>query len=236
MAFLGASWGALGGLLGSCPCLARLGRPLGPNLCDLASHFWFIFVPILAQFWVPFSASFWACFLHAFLGDVLAQKLPRQAQDGAQRHREEAILLLFTMVLACRLFCCCRASWGRLAALLVRIWPLKVDFWTPKGSQNVPKICPQRALKMGPEKGTQHPANLKKKQPLSLKIFWGWRVPSVGPAGYTPTSLTNPLASTTFVPHFVLGQISDHPYLYDFPCVFACTATPPPSRARGTRS
>ena len=102
------------------------------------------------------------------------------------------------MVLACRLLCCCRASWGRLAALLVRIWLLRDDFWTQKGSQNGPKSGPKRVLKKGPEKGTQHTPNPKKPQPLSLKVFRGWGVPSVGSAGYTSTSLTNPLASTTY--------------------------------------
>ena len=69
--------------------------------------------------------------------------------------------------------------------------------------QNWSKNCKKRVPKMGPEKGTQHIANLKKPQPLSLIFFRGWG--SFGrPSTALPTSLTTSLASTSFL--FVLCQ------------------------------
>ena len=85
--------------------------------------------------------------------------------------------------MACRLFCSFRASWCRLGALLVRIWPLRVDFWTPKWSQNNPKSGPKRGPKTDPEKLSSTCRNSEKIKPLSLSYRWGWGVPSVGPAG-----------------------------------------------------
>ena len=80
---------------------------------------------------------------------------------------------------------------------------------TKKVTKITPKICPE-TVKKGSKNGTRNrPATLnqnQKKQPLSLFFFGGWG--SFGrPSTALPPSLTNSLASTSFVPLFVLGHL-----------------------------
>ena len=120
---LGVSWGSLGGLLGHPGGL--LGRSWGPS--GIMSSCGASWPPSCAKpcrsglpFWLHFGPIF---------GSFLDQT-----------HPQGPFLLLFAMVFACRPFCSFRASWRRLGALLAPTWPLQGDFWTPKWSQNGPKI------------------------------------------------------------------------------------------------
>ena len=67
--------------------------------------------------------------------------------------------------MACRRFCFFRASWCRLGALLAPTWPLMVDFWIPKWSQNESQKLSKTGSKKEPETKTQDLKKLSKEKP-----------------------------------------------------------------------
>ncbi len=110
----GLSWGLLGhasdplGLMfSSWPLLAAF---LGQTLP--------VWAPTFVTFWIEIWVAFWILFWKCCLKYFWAQKLPRRRQGEAQRRHKVAFLLLFTMVLACCLFCCFQV----LGLLLVPFW------------------------------------------------------------------------------------------------------------------
>ena len=77
-----------------------------------------------------------------------------------------------------------------------------------KLTKTIPEICSKTVKKLfkkwAPKKGRKTQPNSKKLSPFHY-LFWGVGAPSEGPALLYPLSLTNSLASTTFL--FVLGHL-----------------------------
>ena len=147
LAFLGSSWGALGGLLGSCPCLARLGRPLGPNLGDLASHFgdhfWAHFGLILGPVFSFVLGVLFARLLGRCSGPEAAQASARRRPEASRRGDFAAIYDGFGMspllLLSGLLGPSCSPLGANLAPQGRLLDPKRVPKWSQKWSKTVSK-------------------------------------------------------------------------------------------------
>ena len=124
---------------------------LGPNLAHLSSHFGSMLAPFLVYFLIIFWVSFRTYFLEASWALLWPRSRPGERKKEPCATQKLSKPLVFTVYLACRLFCFFRASWCRLGALLAPTWPLRVDFWTPKCSKN----WSQKWSKTGSKNGTR---------------------------------------------------------------------------------
>ena len=121
-------------------------------------------------------------------------------------------MLLFTMVLACRSFCCFRASWCPLAASWCRLGPLSLPFGSHFGPQNGSQNGFRNGPFLKPPRNHPHPPGIS----FVLCRFFG-----VGGSFGRSTAAETPLfdipSLLLFVPHFVLGHLSG-PQLLSLKC------------------
>ena len=86
---------------------------------------------------------------------------------------------------------------------------------------------------MGPEKGTQHLEKTQKNSAPFINLFLGLGL--LRKAQHCSSHIFDNISSLHYVSLRSRPHTTDHPYDYDFACVFAAAATPGPLRAGGSR-